>query len=45
VGNILEAIGSRMITADQQTIVLAREITINGRSLRLRDKNGAPLWD
>jgi len=45
VGDILEAIGSRMITADQQTIVLAREITINGRSLRLRDKNGAPLWD
>jgi hypothetical protein len=45
VGDTLEVIGSRMISQDRQAIVLAREIRINGRSLRLRDKNGAPLWE
>ncbi len=45
VGDFLEAIGSRLITPDDRIIILAREIRTNGKSLRLRDKDGVPLWD
>ena len=43
VGDILEVIGSK-ITQNGRTVVVAREVTKNGETLRLRDGQGFPLW-
>ncbi|MHB8069026.1 MAG: hypothetical protein ACYDIC_14145 [Desulfobaccales bacterium] len=42
-GDSLEVTGSK-ITQDEQTWLLAAQIKKEGRTLTVRDENGAPLW-
>jgi hypothetical protein len=43
VGNTMAATGSQ-VTLNQQPALLAREVTVNGKTLKLRDEQGIPLW-
>jgi hypothetical protein len=43
VGNTMAATGSK-VTLNQQPALLAREVTVNGKTLKLRDDQGIPLW-
>jgi hypothetical protein len=43
VGDMLGVIGSK-ITQNGRTVVVSREVTKNGETLRLRDDQGFPLW-
>jgi hypothetical protein len=42
-GETLEATGSK-ITQDGRTIILAREVTVNGKKTTLRNEQGIPAW-
>jgi hypothetical protein len=42
-GDELEVIGSR-VTIGSENVVLAREITRGGKTVKLRDASGRPLW-
>jgi hypothetical protein len=42
-GDRIEVIGSR-VKCDGEDVVLAREVSIGERRLRLRDETGRPLW-
>lgn len=43
-GDQIEVVGSR-VNIKGRTVVLAKEITVNGESLLLRLNNGTPRWD
>jgi hypothetical protein len=43
VGDTMAATGSK-VTLNQQPALLAREVTVNGKTLKLRDEQGIPLW-
>jgi hypothetical protein len=42
-GDTLEATGAKT-TQDDKTVILAREVTINGKKMTLRDNQGFPVW-
>ena len=42
-GDSIEVVGSQ-IKQDGKDVMLAREITKDGKTLSLRNKNGLPLW-
>lgn len=42
-GDTLEVTGSK-ITQDGQTVILARECTMNGKKMMLRNNQGIPMW-
>jgi len=42
-GDPLEVTGSQ-VTLENKPIIIAREITVDGRVLKLRDEQGLPLW-
>jgi hypothetical protein len=42
-GDILEVTGSK-ITRNDETIILATEAKQDGKTLRVRDEKGSPLW-
>ena len=43
VGDTVSATGSKM-TLDNQPGLIAREVTVNGTTLKLRDEQGVPVW-
>lgn len=43
VGDTLEVTGAKT-TQDQKTVILAREVGINGKKMMLRDSQGFPVW-
>ena len=43
VGDTLAATGSK-VTLDNQPGLIAREVTVNGTTLKLRDEKGVPVW-
>jgi hypothetical protein len=44
VGDLLEVLGSTILTAARQAIMLAAEVRRNGKRLKLRNDRGLPLW-
>jgi hypothetical protein len=42
-GDTLEATGSR-VTLNNQPALIAREVKVNGKTLKLRDEQGLPAW-
>jgi len=42
-GDYLEVTGSKIAT-DHQTVILAAEVTKDGKTLKLRNEKGLPLW-
>jgi hypothetical protein len=42
-GDTLEATGSK-VTLNNQPALIAREVTVNGKTLKLRDDQGLPVW-
>ena len=42
-GDTLEVTGAKT-TQDQETVILAREITMDGKKITLRDSQGFPVW-
>jgi hypothetical protein len=42
-GDTLEATGSK-VTLNNQPAMIAREIKVNGKTLKLRDDQGFPVW-
>jgi hypothetical protein len=42
-GDTVSATGSK-VTLDNQPVLIAREVTVNGTTLKLRDEQGVPLW-
>ena len=43
VGDTVEATGSR-VTLNNQPALIAREVKVNGTTLKLRDDQGLPVW-
>jgi hypothetical protein len=43
VGDTVEATGSK-VTLNNQPALIAREVKVNGTTLKLRDDQGLPLW-
>jgi hypothetical protein len=43
VGDTVEATGSK-VTLNNQPAVIAREVKVNGATLKLRDDQGLPVW-
>jgi hypothetical protein len=43
VGDTVSATGSK-VTLDNQPGLIAREVTVNGATLKLRDEQGVPVW-
>ena len=42
-GDTLEVTGAKT-TQDQETVILAREVTLDGKKIALRDNQGFPVW-
>ena len=42
-GDVVEVTGSTMAKAGK-TMLLAKEVTVNGKTFKLRDDQGLPLW-
>lgn len=42
-GDTVSATGSK-VTLDNQPGLIAREVTVNGATLKLRDERGVPVW-
>jgi len=42
-GDTLEVTGAQ-ITQDDKKVILAREVTLNGKKITLRDNQGFPVW-
>jgi hypothetical protein len=42
-GETMEVTGSK-VTLNSQPAIIAREVTVNGQTLKLRDDQGMPLW-
>lgn len=42
-GDMVEATGSQ-VTLNNQPALIAREVTVNGKTLKLRDDQGLPAW-
>jgi hypothetical protein len=43
-GDSLEITGSKVVTAEGSSVLLAREIGRNGDTMMMRDEKGAPVW-
>jgi hypothetical protein len=43
IGDSVSATGSK-VTLDNQPGLIAREVTVNGKTLKLRDQQGVPAW-
>jgi hypothetical protein len=43
VGDTVSATGSK-VTLNNQPVLIAREVTVNGATLKLRDDQGRPVW-
>ena len=43
VGDTVSATGSK-VTLDNQPALIAREVTVKGTTLKLRDEQGVPVW-
>ena len=43
VGDTVSATGSK-VSLDNQPGLIAREVTVNGTTLKLRDEQGVPVW-
>jgi hypothetical protein len=43
VGDKFEAVGVK-VAQDRSALLLAQEVRVNGKSLKLYDKNGTPFW-
>jgi hypothetical protein len=44
-GDLLEVLGSTILMAAHQAIMLAAEVRRNGKRLKLRNDRGLPLWE
>ena len=43
IGDALEVTGSK-VTLNQKPTIIAKELRVNGKTLKLRDEQGFPLW-